>query len=114
MKQFARIAVVLCTLVLAAWLGPSPAQTRDDQTTTAPAPVVSPVPASSSATPNAFPWPNQFTQDGAAFTVHPPQLDRWQGDQLDARAAVSVQPAGAQKAVFGIVWLSARTHVDAT
>ena len=112
MKQSPRIPVVFSTLVLAAWFGASPAKTGNDQTTTAAAPVSSPVPSSSSATPNAFPWPNQFTQDGVAFTVYPPQLDLWQGDQLDARAAVLVQPAGAQKPVFGIVWLSARTRVD--
>ena len=108
MKQSALIAVVFCTLLLAAGFGVSAAQTVDDQAAAKPAPVSSSGPASQ------FPWPNQFTQDGAAFTVHPPQLDRWQGDQLDGRAAVSVQPAGAQKPVFGIVWLSARTQVDST
>ncbi len=112
MKQSTRIAVVFSTLVLAAWFGASPAQRGDDQTPTEAAPVFSPVPSSSSATPNAFPWPNQFTQGGQAFTIYPPQLDRWQGERLEGRAAVAVQPAGAQEPVFGTVWLSARTVVE--
>ena len=113
MKQSTRVALVSSALVLAAWFATSPAQTGDDQTTTAATPVSSPVPSSSpSAAPNAFPWPTQFTRDGSAFTVYPPQLDSWQGERLEARAAVAVQPAAAQRPVFGMVWLSARTAVE--
>lgn len=57
-------------------------------------------------------WPHQFNQGDLGFTVYPPQLDRWQGDRLEGRAAVAVQVAGSDKPSFGVVSLTARTEVD--
>jgi hypothetical protein len=95
-------------LVLAVWIRPDSglAQTSDNQ-----------VPGGPPATPAAlagssFPWPHQFSEAGQAFTVYPPQLNKWQGERLEGQAAVAVQPAGADKPVFGVVWLSARTELD--
>jgi hypothetical protein len=106
MKESARIAAVLSTFVLATWFGASLAQTSDNLTPAGPAPVPSSLASSS------FPWPNQFSEAGQAFTVYPPQLSRWQGERLEGQAAVAVQPAGAERPVFGVVWLSARTEMD--
>lgn len=108
MKRPARGAMPIAVLVLAAWFGPDSglAQTGDSQT---PAEAT---PASSPLAPSAFPWPNQFSDGDQAYTVYPPQLERWQGDRLEGQAAVAVQPAGAEKPVFGTVWLSARTELD--
>jgi hypothetical protein len=110
MTRPAGIATTITALVMAAALSPGlvVAQTSDNQ---APA-EAAPIPSSPAASP--FPWPNQFTEAGQAFTVYPPQLDRWQGDRLEGQAAVSVQPAGAEKPFFGVVWLSARTEVDSS
>jgi hypothetical protein len=110
MTRPAGIATTIAALVLAAALRPGLvlAQTSDSQTPVEAAPIAS----SPAASP--FPWPNQFTEAGQAFTVYPPQLDRWQGDRLEGQAAVSVQPAGAEKPFFGVVWLSARTEVDSS
>lgn len=107
MTRPAGIATTIAALVLAASLRPGLglAQTSDTQT-----PVEAM--AGGSATASPFPWPNQFSEAGQAFTVYPPQLDRWQGDRLEGQAAVAVQPAGAEKPLFGVVWLSARTEVD--
>jgi len=110
MTRPAGIATTIAASVLAASLGSGLvlAQTSDSQ-----APVeAAPIAASPAASP--FPWPNQFTEAGQAFTVYPPQLDRWQGDRLEGQAAVAVQPAGAEKPFFGVVWLSARTEVDSS
>ncbi|HTS52742.1 MAG TPA: hypothetical protein VMH26_05670 [Burkholderiales bacterium] len=109
MKRSTRSAIVIPILMLAAWYGPGVglAQTGDDQTPDAAAPA-----ASSPAT-AGYPWPNQFTEDSQAFTVYPPQLDRWQGDRLEGQAAVAVRSEGAEQPVFGLVWLWARTEVDA-
>jgi hypothetical protein len=108
MKQPAHTALATIALVLANWSMPDPgqAQTGDNQTAAEAAAVSAPLPAA------PFPWPSQFSDGGQAFTVYPPQLDRWQGDRLEGQAAVAVQPAGAEKPVFGVVWLSARTDVD--
>ena len=59
-------------------------------------------------------WPSRFYVGDDAFTVYPPQLERWERDRLEGRAAVAVQAAGAEAPVFGAVALSARTDVDAT
>ncbi len=110
MTRTASTATTIAALVLAASHAPGLglAQTGDDQ-----APVET-VPAASSPASSPFPWPYQFSEAGQAFTVYPPQLDRWQGDRLEGQAAVAVQPAGAEKPFFGVVWLSARTEVDST
>ena len=57
-------------------------------------------------------WPYRFDVDGETFTVYPPQLERWTGNRLEGRAAVAVQPEDAERPVFGIVSLTARTQVD--
>jgi hypothetical protein len=57
-------------------------------------------------------WPYRFDVEGEAFTVYPPQLERWSGGRLEGRAAVAVQSRGADKPVFGIVSLTAHTEVD--
>jgi hypothetical protein len=57
-------------------------------------------------------WPSRFYLGDDVFTVYPPQLERWERDRLDGRAAVAVQAAGAEAPVFGVVSLSARTDVD--
>ena len=83
------------------------------QTSDNPLPSAS-TPVASSLSPSSFPWPNQFDEGGQAFTVYPPQLQRWQADRLEGQAAVAVQPVGADRPVFGLVWLSARTEVDSS
>jgi hypothetical protein len=58
-------------------------------------------------------WPMQATTaDGAQVTIFQPQLEDFQGDQLTARAAVSVTPAGQQDPVFGAIWLQSRVETD--
>jgi hypothetical protein len=81
--------------------GVSPAQTTDDERAAEAAPAASPTT-----------WPHQFKQGDLTFTVYPPQLDRWQSDRLEGRAAVSVQSPGSDKPLFGIVSLTARTEMD--
>jgi hypothetical protein len=58
-------------------------------------------------------WWRGTTADGAAIVVYPLQADGWGGDQLRARAAVAVKPGGNEPASWGVVWLRARTSVDA-
>ena len=57
-------------------------------------------------------WPREINANGAAVLVYEPQIDRWQNNRLEARAAVSVQPAGAPQPSHGVIWLTARTEVD--
>ncbi|MGA2232523.1 MAG: hypothetical protein ABSH22_16630 [Tepidisphaeraceae bacterium] len=57
-------------------------------------------------------WPVQVNTANAQVTIFQPQLDDFQGDQLTARAAVSVQMQGQTTPVFGAVWLQSRVATD--
>ena len=56
-------------------------------------------------------WPHRFEEDGQRFTLYPPELQKWDGTQLIARAAVSVETAS-PRPTFGVLWIDERTHVD--
>ena len=57
-------------------------------------------------------WPRTVELGGAKLVVYQPQLDKWEGNRLEARAAVAATAAGSERQSFGVVWLSARTDVD--
>jgi hypothetical protein len=59
------------------------------------------------------PWPRAAQlSGGAAMLVYQPQVDAWDGNQMQLRAAVSVKPADSKAQVFGVVLATARTGVD--
>lgn len=57
-------------------------------------------------------WPRKITADGYTVTIYQPQVDKWQGDRLEARAAVAVQAGASSRPTYGVAWLTARTDVD--
>ena len=57
-------------------------------------------------------WPRQAEIAGATALVYLPQVDNWQGNTLNFRAAVAVKKTAASEQAFGVVWGSARTGVD--
>ncbi len=57
-------------------------------------------------------WPRKFTQDGLTLTVYQPQLEKWEQNRLEARAAVSVENQASPQPTFGVAHLAARTEVD--
>ena len=69
--------------------------------------------AGSSAGPSD-PWPRRLGTNAGVFLIYQPQLDSWNGNQLEAHAAVSVTPTGAKDPTFGVIWFKARTDVDKT
>jgi hypothetical protein len=58
------------------------------------------------------PWPRQVDLSNATLLVYQPQLNRWEGNQLDFRAAVAIRPTGATSETFGTFFATARTQVD--
>ena len=58
------------------------------------------------------PWPREATEGGRTFTVYQPQIEKWDGVRLHARAAVSVESTASPLQHFGVVWFSARADVD--
>src|SRR5262249_46213450 len=69
-------------------------------------------PAAADVTPD--PWPKVIKQGSATYTLFQPQLDTWDGYNLTAHAAVSVQSTGAKVADFGVIEIKAKAHVYRT
>lgn len=57
-------------------------------------------------------WPREFPLANATLLVYQPQINSWQGNLLDFRAAVGAKPAGSDQETFGVIWATARTQVD--
>ena len=57
-------------------------------------------------------WPRTISSGADEISVYQPQLEKWEGDELAAYAAVSVQNAGKEQPTYGVVWFTARTEVD--
>jgi hypothetical protein len=58
-------------------------------------------------------WPVQVDTSVGQVTVFQPQLENFEGDELDARAAVSVQSSDStQPPIYGAVWLTSRVSTD--
>ena len=58
------------------------------------------------------PWPRESVEGGQTYTVYQPQIEKWDGTRLHARAAFSVESAASPLEHFGVVWFSARAEVD--
>src|SRR3954453_9720942 len=103
-----RFMLCLTALAVACILGGSlaKAQSDDDEED---APEASSAPAGVN---EQFPWPSQFSADGQSFTLYPPELERWEGDTLHARGAVSVQFDSESKPVYGVAELVAHVEID--
>ena len=70
----------------------------------------SPQPPAGEVTPDQ--WPRTSTVGGTKYTIYQPQLEKWDGYQFAAHAAVSVLPQGAKEPVFGVINVTAVTETD--
>jgi len=57
-------------------------------------------------------WPRQITEGDKTLTIYQPQLEKWDGNHLEARSAVSVQKQSNPDPLFGTIWFEARTDVN--
>ncbi|HEY7478885.1 MAG TPA: hypothetical protein VH680_00080 [Gemmatimonadales bacterium] len=56
-------------------------------------------------------WPRELRDGIEVFTIYQPQLDAWNGLQLEGQAAVSLR-IGEGAPTFGVMWFTARTQVN--
>jgi len=56
-------------------------------------------------------WPRTIEAGQDTITVYQPQLDSWQGVDLDMHAAVMMASPG-RTPVYGVIWVTAKTQVD--
>jgi hypothetical protein len=57
-------------------------------------------------------WPREIDLPQGVVFMYQPQPEKMEGNQLKARAAVSVVLKGANEPVFGAVWFEARMDTD--
>ena len=57
-------------------------------------------------------WPRVIDDAARSITIYQPQIERWQDDMLEARAAVAVDKPGTDAQTLGVVWLKAHTAID--
>lgn len=100
MRHSAAIAALVLTAAtcLQAFAAPAAAQAA------AAAPAAAKLPAD--------PWPRDVSIANAAVLVYQPQVNKWDGNQLDFRSALAIKPTGAMAESFGVVFATARTQVD--
>ena len=56
-------------------------------------------------------WPREIGASGQTFTLYQPQVESWSGGVLEVREAVAVSE-DKKNPHFGVIWYSAKTHVD--
>ncbi len=58
-------------------------------------------------------WPKEFLDDKGSVIIYQPQIERFDGNELEARAAVAVKLKSRDDVpVFGAVWILARVDTD--
>ncbi len=57
-------------------------------------------------------WPQEIKTSKGVVIIYQPQPESLKGDQLKARAAISVELNDADKPVFGAIWFDARLQVN--
>ncbi len=57
-------------------------------------------------------WPRELDVKGGKIVIYQPQPESFRGDDLRARAAISVLEKDAAGPVFGVVWFAARVATD--
>ena len=73
------------------------------------------IPAAFAQTPSGsggLPWPRRIANGSETLTMYSPQIEKWDGVQMEARAAVSVSNQASPQEDFGVIWLTAKTDVD--
>src|SRR5271155_3996999 len=107
LRKIGLVGVCLVMVLAAASLPALGRQPADEPQVSGPAPA-----APGEAPPNTSRWPMVINSDAGQITVFQPQLEDFQGDQLSARAAVSVAAANQQQPIFGAIWLQSRVSTD--
>ena len=58
------------------------------------------------------PWPRVLDLANAQVLLYQPQVNKFDGNQLDMRAALSLIASGTKEQRFGVMFATARTHID--
>jgi hypothetical protein len=68
--------------------------------------------AGGSGAPTDKGWPRRSVSGSHSFSVYQPQIEAWEGNRFEARAAVSITNGETKQTVYGVIWFSARSEID--
>ena len=57
-------------------------------------------------------WPRRFVNGPNSFFIYQPQIERWRGNQLEARAAVAITNGQSKQTTYGVMWFTTRAEID--
>lgn len=57
-------------------------------------------------------WPRKIVRGANSFALYQPQIEQWQGNRLEARAAIAITDGQSQQTAYGVLWFTARTEID--
>lgn len=57
-------------------------------------------------------WPRELAVSSGTITVYQPQVESLEENILKGRAAMAYHRTGSDTPVFGVVWFTARVHID--
>ena len=57
-------------------------------------------------------WPRTATHGEETISMYQPQLEGWEGDELQAYAALALVSKSDKTTKYGVLWFTARTEVD--
>lgn len=69
-------------------------------------------PGNPGAAPTDKGWPRKFSSGATTFVVYQPQIEAWQGNRLEARAAAAITGGQSAQPAYGVLWFTARTEID--
>jgi hypothetical protein len=98
--QFPR-PLILFIVVAIAWA----AQGQHSQLST-----VSQPPATTAA--EQLIWPREFDASGVKAVLFQPEIEKWDGVNIEMRSAVAITQYGSNAPVFGVFWTTARADID--
>jgi hypothetical protein len=77
-----------------------------------PVTAATPAPARGTAIASQDAWPRTLNIASGALRVYPPQVTQWVDSRITFRMALALKPTTGGDEAFGIVFATARTHVD--
>jgi len=57
-------------------------------------------------------WPRVLEGDSFLIKLYPPQVDDWNGNELEAHSAIEIEETGKEGSTYGVVNFITRTRVD--
>ncbi len=59
-----------------------------------------------------FSWPKKLSGAKGEIIIYQPQIESFDGNKLESRAAISVKPAGQKDMIFGAMWFESHLATD--